>query len=105
MKIEYLPFSGEMIPEAGKLLAKRHICNRQTLPLLPARYEDIEAASNAVENVYQSKFRKGYAAFRNGEMLAYLIGDFEDQPWARSGYVYLPGYVLAGGESVAVLQD
>jgi GNAT superfamily N-acetyltransferase len=105
MKTEYLSFGSEMIPEAGKLLAKRHICNRQVLPLLPARYEDAEDASNALENLWQSKFRNGYAAFRNGEMLAYLIGDFEDQPWARSGYVYLPGYALAGGESVAILQD
>src|SRR5215208_2747118 len=105
MKTEYLPFSCEMIQEAGKLLARRHICNRQVLPLLPARYEDAEAASKAVENLWQSKFRSGYAFFRNGEMLAYLIGDFEDQPWARSGYVYLPGYALAGSESAAILQD
>ena len=105
MKTEYVPFRSEMIPEAGKLLAKRHIRNRQVLPLLPARYEDVEDASNAVENLWQSNFRNGYAAFRNGEMLAYLIGDFENQPWARSGYVYLPGYALAGGESVAILQD
>ena len=105
MKTEYLPFRSEMIPEAGKLLAKRHISNRQALPLLPARYEDAEDASNAVENLWRSKFRNGYAAFRSGEMVAYLIGDFEDQPWARSGYVYLPGYALADGESVAVLQD
>ena len=105
MKTEYLPFSSEMIAEAGKLLANRHICNRQVLPLLPARLEDPEEASNAVESLWQSEFRNGYAAFRNGEMLAYLIGDFEDQPWARSGYVYLPGYALAGGESAAILQD
>jgi GNAT superfamily N-acetyltransferase len=105
MKTEYLPFRSEMIPKAGKLLAKRHICNREFLPLLPARFEDPQTASKAVENLWQSKFRKGYAAFRNGEMLAYLIGDFEDQPWARSGYVYLPGYGLASGEPVAILQD
>jgi hypothetical protein len=105
MKTEYLPFCSEMIPEAGNLLAKRHICNRQALPLLPARFEDPQVASKAVENLWQSKFRSGYAAFRNGEMLAYLIGDFEDQPWARSGYVYLPGYALAEGQSVAILQD
>lgn len=105
MKTEYLPFSTEMIPEAGNLLAKRHRCNRQVLPLLPAKYEDSQAASRALENVWRSQFRNGYAAFRNGQMLAYLIGDFEEQPWARSGYVYLPGYALAEGEGVAVLQD
>ena len=105
MKTEYLPFRSEMIPEAGKLLAKRHICNRQVLPLLPVTYENPEDAARAVTNAWQSQFRNGYAAFRNGEMLAYLIGDFEDQPWARSGYVYLPGYALAEGASVAILQD
>ena len=105
MKTEYLPFRSEMIPEAGNLLAKRHICNRQVLPLLPARYESPEDAAKAVANAWQSQFRNGYAAFRNGEMLAYLIGDFEDQPWARSGYVYLPGYAVARSEPVAILQD
>jgi GNAT superfamily N-acetyltransferase len=105
MKTEYLPFSSEMIPDAGRLLARRHVCNRQLLPLLPASYEDLQVTSKAVENLWQSKFKNGYAAFRNGQMLAYMIGGFEDQPWARSGYVYLPGYALAGSESVAILQD
>jgi predicted N-acetyltransferase YhbS len=105
MKTEYLPFLSEMIPEAGELLAKRHTCNRQVLPLLPASLEDPHAASLAVENIWKSRFRNGYASFRNGRMVAYLIGDFENQPWARCGYVYLPGYALAGGESIAILQD
>lgn len=94
-----------MIPAAGELLARRHICNRQALPLLPARFEDPQAAAKAIKDLWQSNFRNAYAAFRNGEMLAYLIGVFEDQPWARSGYVYLPGYALAEGESPALLQD
>lgn len=105
MKTELLPFTSEMIPDAGKLLAERHTRNRRGLPLLPAQYEDPQVTSKAVENVWQSKFRNGYAAFRNGTMVAYLIGDFEDQPWARSGYVYLPGYALADGERIAILQD
>lgn len=105
MKTEYLSFSGEMIPEAGELLAKRHTCNRQTLPLLPDRFEDPALAEKAVEELWQAKYKNGYAAFRKGKMTAYLIGDFEDMPWARSGYVYLHGYALADGEGVAVLQD
>jgi ribosomal protein S18 acetylase RimI-like enzyme len=105
MKTEYLPFSGEMIYEAGVLLAKRHTRNRRMLPLLPARFEDPEVAAKAIEDLWQSKFKNGYAAFRNEKMVAYLIGDFENMPWARSGYVYLHGYALAEGESAAVLQD
>lgn len=105
MKTEYLPFRSEMIPEAGKLLAKRHICNRQNLPLLPARFEDPQVAAKAVESLWQEKFRNGYAAYRDGKMTAYLIGSFVDQPWARSGYVHLHGYALDDGESIATLQD
>lgn len=105
MKTEYLPFSGEMLYEAGVLLAKRHARNRRTLALLPARFEDPEVAAKAIEELWQSKYKNGYAAFRNGTMVAYLIGDFENMPWARSGYVYLHGYALAEGESAAIVQD
>ncbi|HJS18008.1 MAG TPA: GNAT family N-acetyltransferase [Anaerolineales bacterium] len=105
MKTEYRPFTSEMIPEAGELLAKRHTCNRRMLPLLPARFEDTHVAAKAVEDLWQAKYKNGYAAFRNGKMTAYLIGDFEDTPWARSGYVYLHGYALADGESLTVVQD
>ena len=38
-------------------------------------------------------------------MTAYLLGDFTVQPWGRCGYVYLPGYALAEGESVTTIQD
>jgi GNAT superfamily N-acetyltransferase len=105
MKTEYLPFSGEMVHEAGVLLAKRHTHNRRMLPLLPVRFEDPEVAAKAIQDLWQSKFKNGYAAFRNEKMVAYLIGDFENMPWARSGYVYLHGYALAEGESAAVIQD
>ena len=105
MKTEYLPFSGDMVFDAGELLAKRHRLNRRMQPFLPERFEDPEVAAKAIEDLWQSKFKNGYAAFRNGKMLAYLIGDFENMPWARSGYVYLHGYALAEGENAAIVQD
>ena len=105
MKTEYVPFSSEMIYEAGVLLAKRHRNNRRTLSLLPVHFEDPEVAAKAIEELWQAKLKHGYAAFHNGKMVAYLIGDFEEMPWARSGYVYLHGYALAEGENASVLQD
>ena len=105
MKTNILPFTEEMIPEAGNLLAQRHKRNRTKLPLLPARFEDPAVTSKAVQALCQKKFKNGYAAFRDGKMTAYLIGDFVNQPWARCGYVYLPGYALAEGESIMTLQD
>ncbi len=105
MKTNILPFTEDMIPEAGQLLAQRHKRNRTKLPLLPVRFEDPAVTSKAVQALWQKKFKNGYAVFRDGKMTAYLIGDFVNQPWARCGYVYLPGYALAEGESIMTLQD
>ena len=105
MSIEILPFTNEMIPDAGKLLANRHAANRKILPLLPARFEETETATKAVETLCLEKYNKGYAAFRNGRMTAYLFGKTSTNPWGRAGTVYLPGYAVAEEENPALLQD
>jgi len=105
MKIELIPFREEMIPDAGKLLAERHKQNRTSLSCLPIRFENPGDGMEAVKAMWQKKFRNGYAAFRNGQMIAYLIGEITNPSLARSGYVYLPGYALAEGESTDVMQD
>jgi GNAT superfamily N-acetyltransferase len=105
MKTEYLPFTSEMIPEAGKLLAQRHARNQEKLPLLPARFEDPQVAMKAVAALWQTKLRNGYAAFCNNRMVAYLIGETSTHPWGRAGTVYLPGYAVAANENPAILQD
>jgi ribosomal protein S18 acetylase RimI-like enzyme len=105
MKFEIKPFIEEMIPQAGQLLAQRHKHNREKIPLLPSRFETPQIAEGAVMATWQGKLRHGYAAFRDGQMIAYIIGEHVTQPWGRCGYVHLPGYALADGESAAVLQD
>ena len=105
MKTEIIPFTEELLPEAGNLLAERHKRNRAQFPLLPARFEEIDAAAKAIETLWGKKFKNGYAALRDGKLVAYLIGEFVLQPWGRCGYVYLPGYSLADGESTAIIQD
>lgn len=105
MKTEILPFTSEMVPAAANLLSQRNKRNRQQFPLLPARFEDPQVASRAIEALWQEKFRGGYAAFCNGTMMAYLIGETTTNPWGRAGYVYLPGYGIADGESPRLLQD
>jgi ribosomal protein S18 acetylase RimI-like enzyme len=105
MKTEYLPFTEEMIPEAGKLLAQRHACNRTKLPLLPARFEDPQVTTKAVETLWRKKLKNGYAALRDGKLIGYLLGELANQDWGRCGYVYLPGYALAEEENPATLQD
>jgi len=105
MTTEYVAFTEKMIPEAGRLLARRHARNRMELPLLPARFEEPQVAEKAVRAMWEKKLKHGYAAFRDGQMTAYLIGEYMVNPWARCGYVYLPGYALADGEKPSLLQD
>jgi GNAT superfamily N-acetyltransferase len=105
MKTEYLQFTEKMIPDAGRLLATRHARNSKSLPLLPVRFEEPQMATKAIETLWQKKLKNGYAAFRDGRMIAYLIGETSTQTWGRSGYVYLPGYALAEGEDPAIIQD
>ena len=105
MKTEYIPFTTEMNRAAGELLAKRHIRNRKKLPLLPVRFEQADVSSKAVESLLEKKNTSGYAAMRDGKMVAYLLGDHTLEPWGRCGWVRLPGTALADGESVETLQD
>ena len=105
MKTEYIPFTESMLPDAGRLLAGRHLRNRKNLPLLPARFEDPQVAVKAVQALWGKKLKNGFAAFRDGRMIAYLIGENMTSPWGRCGYVYLPGYALARDESPSVIQD
>ena len=105
MKIEIRSFTDEMLPQAGELLAQRHKRNHAQLPLLPARFDDPQIAVQAVGFTWESKAKNGFAAFREGAMIAYLIGEYSTQYWDRCGYVYLPGYALAEGESATIIQD
>jgi len=105
MTVELKPFTQDMLSEASVLLAKRHLRNRQINPLLPVHFEKQKVTQEALSALWQKKFKNGYAAFRSGVMVAYLLGDFAVQPWGRCGYVYLPGYALAENESASTLQD
>jgi GNAT superfamily N-acetyltransferase len=105
MKTKLLPFTKDMIPEAGILLAKRHQRDRKILPILPDRFESVDVAERAFKLLFEKKNTRGYAAFRSGKIVAYFIGTTTNQPWGRCGWVILPGSALAEGESMETLQD
>ncbi|MBT6814710.1 MAG: GNAT family N-acetyltransferase [Anaerolineae bacterium] len=105
MKTKLIPFTKDMISEAGALLARRHQRNRKTLPFLTGRFEKKEISEKAINLLFEKKNSSGYAAIRNGKMVAYFLGRMTIQPWGRCGWVSLPGSALAEGESVETLQD
>ena len=105
MRIKISPFTKEMIPEAGRLLANRHQRNRKFLSILPERFESAAVAEKAIAALLAKNTTNGYAALRNGKMVAYLLGETTSEPWGRCGWVRLPGSALAENESMATLQD
>lgn len=103
--IKIKPFSAQDIPAAATLLAQRHQRDRAKNALLPQRFEDPGITAQALEILWEKKYKKGFAAWRGDKLQAYLLGENVIQPWGRCGYVHLPGYAVAHGENPALLQD
>ncbi|MDX1416407.1 MAG: GNAT family N-acetyltransferase [Candidatus Promineifilaceae bacterium] len=105
MKI--VPFEDEMLPQAAGLLAQQQKRCRISLPELPARFEEREAALEAVSALWDKKHREGFAALVGEQMVAYLIGDrvVENASWGRSGWMRPAGCAYDVGAGVEVVRD
>lgn len=104
--MRFEPFHADMLNEASALLALRHQQQRLTQPELPARFEDPAAARLALDEAWQRPRRAGVAAFDNGRLAGYLIGDIVlDTIWGRAGWVRLAGCALAPGQSPELVKD
>jgi len=73
--------------------------------MMPDRFERPEVAEKALKILSEKKNTSGYAALRNGKMVAYILGTITVQSWGRCGWVNLPGSALAEDEPVGTLQD
>jgi hypothetical protein len=103
---QIIPFTDEMLPEAGELLALRQGRLRATCPELPAAFAEPAAARAAVEAVWRREWADGVAALRGGRMVGYLIGDMVlDTLWGRSGWVRFAGCALAEEQDPEVVRD
>lgn len=106
MPIEIIPFSAELLPQAGVLLAQRHQRDRARLPMLPARFAEPAVASQAIEAALQRKYADGFAAVADGQLVAYLIGDLEIDPIrGRSAWVRTPGCAYDPAVGVEIVRD
>jgi len=104
--MQFEPFHADMLSEASALLALRQQQQRLTQPALPARFEDPAAARLALDEAWQRPRSAGVAAFDNGRLAAYLIGDIAlEAIWGRAGWVRLAGCALAPGQSPELIKD
>lgn len=99
MSTEIVPFHVGMLPAAAELLSRRHARDRAMMPLLPARFEQPRMAQAAVREVWSTPHTSGVAAWRDGRLVGYLLGQakFETHR-GRHVWIPLPGYALGEGE-------
>ena len=99
--LELLPFADDHLDEAGRLLAERHRRHRLAEPLLPARFDEEEAAQGEIETVWRKDGAAGAVALRGGRLVGYLVGaPADDEVWGANEWVELAGHAVEEAEVV-----
>lgn len=100
-RLAVMAFDDSHLEDAGRLLADRHARHRAAEPLLPPRYEDPQAARVELEALWRQEGASGSAAFRDGQMVGYIVGAPRDNPvWGSNVWVELPGHAVEEAEVV-----
>jgi predicted N-acetyltransferase YhbS len=100
-RLEVISFGEEHLDAAGELLAARHGRHRLAEPLLPARYEEPDAARAEVEACWRKDGAVGAVAVRGGEIVGYLVGaPADDAVWGANEWVELAGHAVDEPEVV-----
>lgn len=95
MSVDFVPFQDDFLATAAILLAARHRRDRDTLPELPARFEDPTIARQAVETTWRRPRTSGVAALSDGRLVGYLIGNVTiDAFRGRIAWVRAAGHAL-----------
>lgn len=93
--VDMLPFEARMLGEAGVLLAKQHMRNRELVPLLPGRYEDPTMAATALKAVWEKSGAMGVAVCQNQKLKGFLIGNVAiDSIRGRHAWIHPAGAAL-----------
>jgi GNAT superfamily N-acetyltransferase len=103
-RLEVRPFDAADLPEAAALLAERHRRHRLAAPLLPARFEDPAVAAEALPSLKETPdaaAASGAAAFRDGRMVAYVLGAPKANPvWGPNIWIESAGVAAVEPEAV-----
>jgi ribosomal protein S18 acetylase RimI-like enzyme len=98
---EIRDFEDEHLGVAASLLADRHRRHRLAEPLLPARFEDPQAARGEIEALWRKEGAAGAVALRGARVVGYLVGaPADDEVWGANEWVELAGHAAEDAEVV-----
>ena len=98
--VEIRPFSDDDLEAAARLLSARHRSQRAHEALLPERFEDPAAAREQVELLWRRPEASGWAAFRAGRLVAYLIGVVRERVDEPHVWVDYAGHAAEEAEDI-----
>lgn len=104
--MELRPFTHEMLPEAGAMLAARHAADLAAMPMIAPQYAQPQHAEAAVAALLERPHAHGVAAFAGGQLRGYMISELIfDATWGRVAWVRLAGSATAPGQGSELLRD
>lgn len=104
MRIEVQPFTGEHLPDAGRLLADRHVRHLAHDPLLSPRYIAPAVAEAEVAAVLAQRGASGAVAAVDGTFVGYLLGAPKaSAAWGDNVWVESAGFAATDAEVVREL--
>ncbi len=100
------PFTDGDLAAASRLLARRHLRQRETQPLLDERYERPDMAAEEVAALWCGPGAAGAVAVLGDELVGYLIGvPRDDATWGANVWVESAGHALAEGTDPDLIRD
>ena len=94
--VEIRPFSDEHVDAATALLRERHARHLAAEPLLP---EELDFRA-LIERLTQHPEARGWAAFRAGRLVAYLIGTVRERVEERHVWIDYAGHAAEDAEDI-----
>jgi GNAT superfamily N-acetyltransferase len=103
---EILPFTGEHLTDAGRLLAARHRRHRAVQPDLSPAFEDAATAQERVKAALVADDASGAVAVRDGSIVGFLLGaPKSSSTWGPNVWVESAGQALADDEPAETVRD
>jgi GNAT superfamily N-acetyltransferase len=103
-RLEIRPLEGDLLAEAGRLLADRHRVQRRDVPSLDAAFEDPAVAAQAIAGLLARDDVTALAAVRERELVGYLVGAKRDpERWGPNIWIEGAGHAAIDAEAVRAL--